>query len=366
MSFNFFSTVAAVWPCWCCTVADYRAHAMKNTTRNNSIDYSPTTPRLSCSSVPSVKIWEARVNYPDTVFIRLLSKETPQPVEPIRAFFFFFFFLHKMAAVLSAAWQSSGCLWARRGRGSLRSLLVPAPHTGELVRAVLGWRSWLVSVTGGQPCGLNSKGSCHRNAQVSPQACVAHLTQWMGVSYHLPPPSHSISHPYSPQGATDYARIIFFLYTKIWVHVWFQSGATSDAMYLVYRIFTSWSVADICGAPSVRSVFIIVWISATFFFFLFFFNLKPKLHHQPRFWSILPSQGWAIKLRMNPFFCMFFIHGLVPPCVKRCCFRMERPSIPPWKRLIYDHSLRPGQVTLLLPINLPPSLLPLRLLSRLA
>lgn len=177
MRFNFFSTVAAVWPCCCCccTAADYQRNApWKNTTRNNSRDYSPSSPRPSCSPDPSVKIGEARVNYPDTVFIRLLSKETPQPVEPIRVFFF-----------SSTKWQpccrqpgSPAAVCERGGDGgSLRSLLVPAPHTGELARAVLGWRSWLVAVTGGQPCGLNSKGSCHRNAQVSPQACVAHLTQ---------------------------------------------------------------------------------------------------------------------------------------------------------------------------------------------
>lgn len=91
MRFNFFSTVAAVWPCCCCccTAADYQRNApWKNTTRNNSRDYSPSSPRPSCSPDPSVKIGEARVNYPDTVFIRLLSKETPQPVEPIRGFFF--------------------------------------------------------------------------------------------------------------------------------------------------------------------------------------------------------------------------------------------------------------------------------------
>lgn len=144
--------------------AGYRAHAMKTT--NPNTDEIIVRVRLILSSPRSVKIWKAGVKQSDTGFICPLSKETPQPVEPIRAFF------------SSTKWQpccrqpGSPAAVCAEGRGVSGPSLFPlcTPAALRTVVVVFSETSRFVLVTGDQPCGLKSKRSCHRNAQVSPQS----------------------------------------------------------------------------------------------------------------------------------------------------------------------------------------------------
>lgn len=124
MRFNF-SAVSAVWPCWCCTVPNIAHTPLKpqSTVKLGSFTHTHCSVVLSglCSLCKSVFY----------AFLPPPLKEPSEPVKPIRAFF-----LHKMAAVLSAAWQSRGCLCC--ARRETRSLLVIAPHTGSSPRCCFG------------------------------------------------------------------------------------------------------------------------------------------------------------------------------------------------------------------------------------
>lgn len=188
------SAVAAVWPCWCCTVLVI-AHTPWQTRRKANQKKAEICLWVGhkYSSVWSAEIWEARVNA-SVLFAPFRRK----PHSPLNRYGLFF--LHKMAAVLSAAWQSSRCLCARRDGESP----VP-PHSRSAHRQLAVLLFWLdilpCSRTDDPPCGLKSKRSCHRNAQVSPIARVAHLTQWMCVSYQ-PPLTHI--HPGAPQTLVGY------------------------------------------------------------------------------------------------------------------------------------------------------------------
>lgn len=81
-----------------------------------------------------------------------------------------FFPPHKMAAVLSAAWQSRSVLGARRDGG--KSLWVcPAPSAPQRrahLALVMVRKSSFAPVNGEQPCGLKKRRGCHRNARLSP------------------------------------------------------------------------------------------------------------------------------------------------------------------------------------------------------
>lgn len=83
------------------------------------------------SSVSGSQIHKARVNTSGWASFAPVRRKPRSPLNR----YMLLFFLHKMAAVLSAAWQPSGCVCARRDSETL-SFLVPTLHTGTARRVV--------------------------------------------------------------------------------------------------------------------------------------------------------------------------------------------------------------------------------------
>lgn len=119
--------------------------------------------------------WRKRVAFVSPPSLPLFSEGSPR--SPLKRHGSIFFFLHKMAAVLSAGSLAVQrlCVCERGGNGGASPssffFLVPAPLTPGVARRApvrRGSGSRLARLNGDLPCGLKSKGSCHRNAQVSP------------------------------------------------------------------------------------------------------------------------------------------------------------------------------------------------------
>lgn len=138
--------------------------------------------------------WRKRVAFVSPpLSLPLFSEGSPRsPLKRHGSIFFFFSSTKWQPCCRQAAWQSSGCVCASaEGTGEPPRppsfFLVPAPLTPGVARRApvrRGSGSRLSRLNGDLPCGLKSKGSCHRNAQVCPPlslpsfvACVAHLTR---------------------------------------------------------------------------------------------------------------------------------------------------------------------------------------------
>lgn len=104
------------------------------------------------SSVSGSQIHKARVNTSGWASFAPVRRKPRSPLNR----YMLLFFLHKMAAVLSAAWQPSGCVCVHGGTRRLCPSSFPLCTRARLAVLFL-FRHPVVLVTGDEPCGLKKQ-----------------------------------------------------------------------------------------------------------------------------------------------------------------------------------------------------------------
>lgn len=125
----------------------------KRKANQNKAEISLSLPvGLVRSSVSGSQIHKARVNTSGWASFAPVRRKPRSPLNR----YMLLFFLHKMAAVLSAAWQPSGCVCVHGGTRRLCPSSFPLCTPARLAVLFL-FRHPVVLVTGDEPCGLKKQ-----------------------------------------------------------------------------------------------------------------------------------------------------------------------------------------------------------------